>query len=138
MNITLMAQKRKTELLIQFCIAYRGILARHELSATSATGKLIAEATGLAVHPYLSHNQGGPQQVSARITYNEVDLLLYFTDPTSPSDETLDRELLDLLRLCDHYSVPVATNLATAEMLILGLDRGDLDWRTLMHDRKRS
>lgn len=132
-----MAQDKKKELLVQFCIAYRGILAKHTLSATNATGKQIMDATGLPIRLFLGRNQGGQQQVGARITYNEVDLLLFFTDPNARSDSSHDRDLLELLRLCDHYNVPVATNLATAEMLILGLDRGDLDWRNLMHDKKK-
>ena len=137
MNITLMAHEKKKELMVQFCIAYRGILARHELSATNATGKQVMEATGLPISLFMGRNQGGGQQVSARIAYNEVDLLIYFTDPNSRTDSFQDPFLLEILRLCDKHNVPVATNLATAEMLVLGLDRGDLDWRELVHPRKK-
>ena len=131
-----MAHEKKKELMIQFCIAYRSILAKHTLSATNATGKQVIEATGLPISLYMGRNQGGGQQVSARIAYNEVDLLIYFTDPNSPGDAFQDPFLLEILRLCDQHNVPVATNLATAEMLILGLDRGDLDWRTVAKGRK--
>lgn len=128
MNIAIMAQDKKKELMIQFCIAYKGILAKHSLSATNTTGRLVAEATGLPITLFLSRAQGGQQQVSARIAYNEIDLLLYFTNPQN-TDPIQDQNLLQIERLCDMHNVPYATNLATAEMLILGLDRGDLDWR---------
>ena len=128
LNIAIMAQDKKKELMIQFCIAYKGILAKHALSATNTTGRLVAEATGLPITLYLSRAQGGQQQVSARIAYNEIDLLLYFTNPNN-TDPLQDQNLLQIERLCDMHNVPYATNLATAEMLILGLDRGDLDWR---------
>ncbi len=128
MNIAIMAQDKKKELMIQFCIAYKGILSKHNLSATSTTGRLVSEAAGLPITLYLSGSQGGQQQVSARIAYNEIDLLLYFTNPSS-SDPVQEQNLLQIERLCDMHNVPYATNLATAEMLILGLARGDLDWR---------
>lgn len=128
MNIVIMAHDKKKELMVQFCIAYRGILAKHSLSATNTTGRLVAEATGLPISLFLSRAQGGQQQVGARIAYNEVDLVLFFTDP-SLNDPVSEQNLLQIERLCDMHNVPFATNLATAEMLTLGLARGDLDWR---------
>ena len=128
MNIASMAQDKKKELMIQFCTAYKAILAKHNLSATSTTGRLVSEATGLPITLYLSRAQGGQQQVGARIAYNEIDLVLFFTNP-STSDPVQEQNLLQIERLCDMHNVPYATNLATAEMLILGLERGDLDWR---------
>ena len=136
MNITLMAHDKKKELMVQFCTAYKSVLSKHNLSATATTGRLVAEATGLPVTLYLSHNQGGHQQVDARIAYNEIDLVLLFTDPNN-SDPWEDQQVVQTLHLCDAYNVPMATNLATAEMLILGLQRGDLDWREMIR-RKRS
>lgn len=136
MNITLMAHDKKKELMVQFCTAYKSVLAKHSLSATATTGRLVADATGLPISLFLSHNQGGHQQVDARIAYNEIDLVLMFTDPNS-SDPWEDRQIVQTIHLCDTYNVPVATNLASAEMLILGLQRGDLDWREVMR-RKRS
>ena len=136
MNITLMAHDKKKELMVQFCTAYKSILAKHSLSATATTGRLVADATGLPISLFLSHNQGGHQQVDARIAYNEIDLVLMFTDPNN-SDPWEDRQIVQTIHLCDTYNVPVATNLASAEMLILGLQRGDLDWRELMR-RKRN
>lgn len=136
MNITLMAHDKKKELMVQFCTAYKSVLSKHNLSATATTGRLVAEATGLPVTLYLSHNQAGHQQVDARIAYNEIDLVLLFTDPNN-SDPWEDQQVVQTLHLCDAHNVPMATNLATAEMLILGLQRGDLDWREMIR-RKRS
>lgn len=136
MNITLMAHDKKKELMVQFCTAYKSVLSKHNLSATATTGRLVAEATGLPVTLYLSHNQGGHQQVDARIAYNEIDLVLLFTDPNN-SDPWEDQQVVQTLHLCDAHNVPMATNLATAEMLIHGLQRGDLDWREMIR-RKRS
>lgn len=136
MNITLMAHDKKKELMVQFCTAYKSVLSKHNLSATATTGRLVAEATGLPVTLYLSHNQGGHQQVDARIAYNEIDLVLLFTDPNN-SEPWEDQQVVQTLHLCDAHNVPMATNLATAEMLILGLQRGDLDWREMIR-RKRS
>ena len=112
MNIALLSHDRKKELMVQFCIAYSGILSKHHICATATTGRVVMEATGLPITLYLSHAHGGSQQVGARIAYNEMD-------------EDLDY----ITRLCDQYSVPYATNVASAEMLIMGLARGDLEWR---------
>ena len=135
MNITLMAHDKKNELMVQFCTAYKSILAKHTLSATATTGRLVADATGLPVTLFLSHNQGGHQQVNARIAYNEIDLVLLFTDPNGINPWE-DQQLVQTIHLCDTHNVPIATNLAAAEMLILGLQRGDLDWREMMKPRR--
>lgn len=131
MEIALIAHDLKKELMTQFCIAYCGVLSKHSLCATSITAKYISEATGLEVERLLSGAQGGDQQIASRIAYNEIDMLLYFKDtrPNSDSDETGK----EILRLCDLYNIPVATNIATAEVLIMALDRGDLDWREIVN-----
>ena len=135
MNIALIAHDAKKELMVQFCIAYCGILSRHTLCATGTTGKLVSEATGLEIVRYMSGSQGGDQQITARIACDEIDLLLFFRDPmTAKSNEPND---LDMLRLCDTRNIPVATNIATAEVLIHGLERGDLDWRNYVNPRYR-
>ena len=135
MNIALIAHDAKKELMVQFCIAYCGILSRHTLCATGTTGKLVSEATGLEIVRYMSGAQGGDQQITARIACDEIDLLLFFRDPmTAKSNEPND---LDMLRLCDIRGIPVATNIATAEVLIHGLERGDLDWRNIVNPRNR-
>ena len=134
MTIALIAHDAKKELMIQFCIAYCGILSRHTLCATGTTGKQVAEATGLRIQRYLSGSQGGDQQIAARISCNEIDVLLFFRDPVGakpgePND-------MMLLRLCDMHTIPVATNIATAEVLIHGLERGALAWIELQRGRK--
>ena len=133
MNIGLIAHDSKKELMVQFCIAYCGILSRHNLCATGTTGKLVAEATGLDVFRFLSGSQGGDQQIAARIACNEIDLLLFFRDPLNPKSHETANDM-NLLRLCDMHNIPVATNIATAEVLIHGLERGDLDWRNILRD----
>ena len=131
MNIALIAHDTKKELMVQFCIAYCGILSHHNLCATGTTGKLIADATGLNITRYMSGMQGGGQQIAARVSCDEIDLLLFFRDPMSPkAGEPND---LDMLRKCDMRQIPVATNIATAEVLIHGVERGDLDWRNLIN-----
>ena len=130
MNIALIAHDKKKELMVQFCIAYSGILAKHNLLATGVTGKMVAEATGLKVHRFYAGSQGGDQQIAARLQYNEIDMLLFFRDPiTAKANEP---SAANLLRLCDENNIPVATNIATAEVLIHGLERGDLDWRDIV------
>ena len=132
MNIALVAHDNRKELLTQFCTAYCGILAQHTLCATSATGRQISEATGLNVHRFLSFAHGGGQQIGARIAYNEIDMVLFFDDPHSPE---LSDEVQHICRLCDEYNVPFASNVATAEVLIHGLSRGDLDWRDIVNPK---
>lgn len=133
MNLALIAHDKKKELMVQFCIAYCGILSKHNLCATGTTGKLVSEATGLTVTRFLSGPQGGDQQISARIAYNEIDLVLFFRDPLTAGDREPD--LLPMLKLCDLHSIPIATNVATAEVLIQGLDRGDLAWRDIVNPK---
>ena len=132
MNIALIAHDSKKELMVQFCIAYCGILSHHDIRATGTTGKLVAEATGLHIRRYLSGSQGGDQQLASSISCNEVDLLIFFRDPlNAKSHEPND---INILRLCDVHNIPVATNIATAEALIHALERGDLDWREYMRN----
>ena len=133
MEIAIIAHDLKKELMTQFCIAYCGILSKHNLCATNITAKYISEATGLEIERLLAGEQGGEQQIASRIAYNEIDVLLYFQDtrPTAGIDETAH----ELLRMCDLYNVPVATNIATAEIIITALDRGDLDWRETVNPR---
>ena len=134
MNIALMSHDNKKELMVQFCIAYCGILSKHTVCATNTTGKLVAEATGLPVYLFLSHEHGGSQQIGARIAYNEIDMVLFFNDPR---DEKSCESVSYISRLCDQNNVPFASNLATAEMLVLGLDRGDLDWRDIVNPKNK-
>jgi methylglyoxal synthase len=134
MKIALIAHDAKKELMVQFCIAYCGVLSRHTLCATATTGKMVADATGLEIQRFLSGSQGGDQQIAARIACNEIDLLLFFRDPLNPKPS--EPNDMNLLRLCDMHNIPVATNIATAEVLIHGLERGDLDWRDILNPKK--
>ncbi|MBR0443684.1 MAG: methylglyoxal synthase [Clostridia bacterium] len=133
MEIAIIAHDTKKELMTQFCIAYCGILSKHNLCATSITAKYISDATGLEIERLLTGEQGGEQQIASRIAYNEIDVLLDFRDTRSA--DRVDTVEHELLRMCDLYNIPVATNIATAEALITALDRGDLDWREIYNPR---
>ncbi|MBQ8605134.1 MAG: methylglyoxal synthase [Clostridia bacterium] len=123
MNIALLAHEKRKELMVQFCIAYAGILSKHNLSSGSALGNLITENTGLEVQKMLTGATNAEEQVASRISCDEIDILLFFRDPLATTgDET------GILRLCDVHNVPLATNIATAEVIVMALDRGDLDW----------
>lgn len=130
MTIALTAHDAKKELMVQFCIAYCGVLSRHSLCGTGTTSKMVAEATGMQISRFLSGKQGGDQQIAARIACNEIDLVLFFRDPLTQNLSEEDNA--QLLRLCDVHNIPVATNIATAEALIHALERGDLDWRNVV------
>ena len=136
MNIAFLAHDKKKELMVQFCTAYKSILMKHNLYATATTGRLIADNTGLPITLLLSHKQGGHQQINARIAYNEIDLVLLFTDPNT-NDPWEDSQMIETIRHCDRNYVPIATNLGTAEIAIMGLQRGNLDWREMVHTKRR-
>ncbi len=129
MRIALIAHDAKKKLMQNFCIAYRGILSRHQLYATSTTGRLIEEVTNLNIHKHLAGHLGGMQQIGAQIEQNEIDLLIFLRDPLTPKRHEPD--VNDVVKLCDMHNIPMATNLATAELLIKSLDRGDLEWREM-------
>lgn len=136
LNIALIAHDKRKELMVQFCIAYCRILAKHKVCATAVTGKLISEATGLEVDKLMSRTNGGSQQIASRIANNEVDLLIYFRDTSRMSFNEGDDDMT-LLRLCDVHNIPMATNIATAEVLVRALERGDLDWREIYNFSKK-
>ena len=129
MNIGLIAHDSKKKLMQNFCIAYRGILCKNELYATGTTGRLIEEVTNLNVHKYLAGHLGGVQQLGAQIEHNEIDLVIFLRDPLTPKSHEPD--VNTVVRICDTHNIPLATNLATAELLIKSLDRGDLEWREM-------
>ena len=134
MNIALMSHDNKKDLMVQFCTAYAGILSQHSLFATNTTGHMVSDATGLDIHCFFSCAHGGAQQIGARISYNEIDLVLFFNDP---NNEKMASEISYISRLCDQNNIPFASNIATAEMLVLGLARGDLDWRSIVNPSTR-
>ena len=129
MKVGLIAHDTKKKLMQNFCIAYRSILTRHELYATGTTGRLIEEATNLNVHKYLAGHLGGEQQLVAAIEQNEIDMVIFLRDPQTPKSHEPD--VFKVGTVCDIHNIPMATNLATAELLVKALDRGDLEWRDM-------
>ena len=129
MNIGLVAHDSKKKLMQNFCIAYRGILSKNEIFATGTTGRLVEEVTNLSVHKYLAGHLGGTQQLGAQIEQNEIDLVIFLRDPLTVKSHEPD--VNSIVRICDANNIPLATNLATAELLIKSLDREDLEWREM-------
>ena len=127
MNIALIAHDNKKKLMENLCVAYRHILSKHTIHATGTTGQLVEDATNLHVNKYLAGHLGGEQQMSAQVALNDIDLVIFLRDPMN--QKQYEPDIGSLLRLCDVHNIPMACNLATAEALLLALDRGDLDWR---------
>ena len=133
MELAIIAHDLKKELMAQFCIAYCGVLANHHICATASTAQYISEATGLKIDRLMSGEHGGEEQIASRVSFNEIDVLLYFRGyNNNPRSIAIENELL---LTCDRLNIPVATNLATAETIITALDRGDLDWREIVNPR---
>ena len=134
MKIGFIAHDAKKKLMQNCCIAYRYILSRHDLYATGTTERLIQEAAGLQVHKFLEGHVGGEQQMSTMVEQNLLDLVLFFRDPECTVSTKSDQaDLSKVIRMCDLHNVPLATNIATAEILLKALERGDLDWREMYH-----
>lgn len=131
MNIALVAHNNKKKLMENLCIAYRHILIKHTLYATGTTGRVVETAANLPVHKYLAGHLGGEQQLGAQIANNDIDMVIFLRDPSS-SSAYYEPDINSILRLCDTHNIPLASNLATAEILLLALDRGDLDWRNIL------
>ena len=129
MKIALIAHDAKKKLMQNFCIAYRGILSKNELYATGTTGRLVEEVTNLNIHKHLAGHLGGAQQLGAQIENNQIDLVIFLRDPITPKSH--EPNIGDVCRLCDMYNIPIATNLASAELLLKALDRGDMEWREI-------
>jgi methylglyoxal synthase len=129
MNIGLIAHDAKKKLMQNFCIAYRGILSKHKLYATGTTGRLVEEVTNLSIHRYLAGHLGGEQQIGAQIEHDNIDLVIFLRDPFTP--KTHEPDVNNIVRLCDTHNIPLATNLATAELLIKAMERGDFEFRNV-------
>lgn len=127
MNIGLIAHNSKKSLIEDFCLAYKRILEKHNLFATGTTGRRIEEVTKLHIHKFLPGSIGGDEQFIDMITRNNMNMVIFFYNPlmNSPKEPNIDQ----ICRTCDSYNIPIATNIATAESLILGLSNGDLEWR---------
>ena len=131
MNIGFIAHNSKKNLIENFCLAYKYILARHELYATEMTGRHIEDVTNLKVHKFLSGSVGGEQQFIDMIERNYLDLVIFFYNPIMNSPN--EANIFSITRVCDRYNIPIATNIGTAEAMVLALAAGDLDWREGMH-----
>ncbi len=136
MKIALIAHDKKKKDIVQFSVAYENILKEHELYATGTTGQKIMEATELKITRFRSGPLGGDQQIGAMIAVNDMDLVLFFRDPLTSQPHEPD--ISALMRLCDVYQVPLATNMGTAEVLLKGLEQGFIDWRLLAERRTAS
>lgn len=134
MKVALIAHDRKKEEMVNFVIAYEQVFAKHEIYTTGTTGKRIMENTNLKVHRFMSGPLGGDQQIGAMIAQNEMDMIVFLRDPLMAQPHEPD--IIALLRLCDVYGIPVATNIATGEILVKALERGDLAWRDVVHKYK--
>lgn len=133
MNIALIAHDKKKNDLVRFVTAYKNILAEHTLYATGTTGSRLINETGLNIHRFQSGPFGGDQEIGALVANNKMDIVIFFRDPLTAQPHEPD--VTALMRLCDVYSVPLATNMGTAEILIKGLERGDLSWRTIVYGK---
>lgn len=134
MKIALIAHDAKKKKMVDFTIAYESILMDHELFATGTTGMKIMEATDLSVTCFQSGPLGGDQEIGAMVAKNEMDIVLFFRDPLTAQPHEVD--ISALMRLCDVYAIPLATNIASAEIMINGLKRGDLNWREIIHEQR--
>lgn len=132
MRIALIAHDKKKDDIVEFSMAYKYILEKHQLFATGTTGTRITEATGLDIRRFQSGPLGGDQQIGALVAENKIDLIIFLRDPLTAQPHEPD--VSALMRLSDVYGVPLATNMGTAEMLIRGLERGDLEWRSILHN----
>ena len=129
MNIVLIAHDSKKKLMQNLCIAYRAILSKHEIYATETTGRLVEDSSGLKVHKVHAGHLGGVEQLITRIDSNEMDMVIFMHDPMIP--RLHDNAYYNVFITCDNHNIPIATNLASAELMIKALERGDLDWRSL-------
>ncbi|WP_068775430.1 methylglyoxal synthase [Paenibacillus sp. FJAT-26967] len=134
MNIALIAHDRKKDEMVNFIIAYESAFTGHQLYATGTTGQRIMDSTSLIIHRFMSGPLGGDQQIGALVAQNEMDLIIFLRDPLMAQPHEPD--ITALLRLCDVMGIPLATNVATAELLVRALQRGDFAWRELVHKYK--
>ncbi|WP_042145633.1 methylglyoxal synthase [Paucisalibacillus sp. EB02] len=134
MNIALIAHNKKKPIIINFALAYKHVLEKHNLFATGTTGQKISEETGLSIHRFQSGPLGGDQQIGAMIANNEMDMVIFFRDPLTAQPHEPD--VSALIRLCDVHQIPLATNISSAEIFIHGLERGDMDWRKVLKERR--
>ncbi|HBM80560.1 MAG: methylglyoxal synthase [Clostridiales bacterium] len=119
MNIAFIAHDKKKDDMINFVMKYKEIIKKHKLFATGTTGKLISEIVGLDVHRFLSGPLGGDQQIGGEVAAGNIDMVFFLRDPLTAQPHEPD--VTALLRICDVHSVPLATNMGTAKILINSL-----------------
>lgn len=127
MNIAFIAHDKKKDEMVKLTTAYKEIIKDHQIFATGTTGQRIIDATGLEVHRFKSGPLGGDQQIGAYVSDNKIDLVIFLRDPLTAQPHEPD--ISALLRLCDVYEIPLATNLGTSEVLLRGLGNGFIEWR---------
>lgn len=128
MKIALLADTRKNELLVNFCIAYSHILAKHDLVSFFSTSRILEINVNLSASALVGNSVAAMGQLASRAMYNELDAIIYLRDTQLGDNEDCNI----LFRACDDNNIPYATSLASAEILVLAIDRGDLDWRELI------
>lgn len=133
MNIALIAHDKKKDDLMTLTFAYQNILKEHNLFATGTTGQRIIDTTGLKVHRFMSGPLGGDQQIGSMVASNEMDLVIFMRDPLTAQPHEPD--VTALLRLCDVQNIPLATNMASGEVMLRALGRGDLGWRDIVNPK---
>ncbi|AKG35386.1 methylglyoxal synthase [Paenibacillus durus] len=134
MKIAFIAHDRKKDEMVNFVTAYEHVFEGHEMYSTGTTGLRIMEATSLNIHRFMSGPLGGDQQIGALVAQDELDLIIFLRDPLMAQPHEPD--ISALLRLCDVYGIPVATNIATAEILVKAINHGDFAWRDLVQKYK--
>ena len=127
LDIALIAHDKKKSEMVNFMIAYEHIFAKHSLYATGTTGLNIMNETDLTINRMQSGPLGGDQQIGAMVATGDLDLVLFFRDPLTAQPHEPD--VSALLRLCDVYGIPLATNIATAELLVRAVEKGYFAWR---------
>ena len=127
MRIALIAHDKKKDLMISLSEKYQDILSKHTLYATGTTGTLIMGATGLKINRMKSGPLGGDQQIGSMIACSELDLVIFLRDPLTAQPHEPD--VSALLRLCDVTNTPLATNLASAEIMLNALEKDEIQCR---------
>ncbi|HJF17365.1 MAG TPA: methylglyoxal synthase [Globicatella sulfidifaciens] len=119
MNIALIAHDQKKPIMIELTEKYLDVLSQHTIYTTGTTGKVINEKTGLVVNRLNSGPLGGDQQIGAMISEQKIELVIFLRDPLAAQPHEPDVNAL--IRLCDVYNIPLATNIGTAEVLLNAL-----------------
>ena len=124
MRIALIAHDKKNNDIFELAKKYKDVLAQHELYATGTTGTLIMGETGLVINRMKSGPLGGDQQIGSMIACSELDLVVFLRDPLTAQPHEPD--VSALLRLCDVVNIPLATNIASAQIMLNALGKAEI------------